>query len=621
MEGVPSSTQLIAEGVPSSTQPIAADPEPAPEPAPAGEASTSPADAAAAEEFKKYVAYGLTVGGLRHVAKEFGIGADVTTSDLCQLHIKGRTLPPHYTSEPRLVDATNRYYNHTYYHTPDEGSAPVQCEGPPTDTCSMAEVMLRNPSTARFVGKPTHFLSHAWLYRFLNLVAALEAYVAVLPPGEPEPFFWFDCLVLDQHANNGEGSDWWSETFLRAIGAIGHTVMMLSPWDNPIPLTRAWCLWELYCTHQADVEFSVCLGPDERAAFERAIVKDPSVVLDAFSQIDVAAARAGNARDEAMIKQAVCAQVGFEQLNAIAFARMREWILGVARELFTGLRVGTAEGKEEDEGKEFWRMKWAVPKLFRLFGELAEAKALYQEVLAGKIAHFGARHIETLQSKMSYANLLADEGTVESVAEAKALYREVVVGHTELSGTQHVSTLTAKMNLALLLDEECERAQGPSACLVEGGTEELVTEAKVLYREVVAGETEHYGARHVETLTSKMNLANLLCQREGTAESVVEAKALYQEALPVFSDHYGARHVDTLNVNLGLAMVLQKEGHVDQAIDEMRRVAAGFEQHFQNPDHPWVVDVRSKLSAALAERAASAVGEHSDVATDCLDSS
>ena len=29
----------------------------------------------------------------------------------------------------------------------------------------------------RYTGRPTHFLSHAWLYRFINLVTAQEDYV------------------------------------------------------------------------------------------------------------------------------------------------------------------------------------------------------------------------------------------------------------------------------------------------------------------------------------------------------------------------------------------------------------------------------------------------------------
>ena len=49
----------------------------------------------------------------------------------------------------------------------------------------------------------------------------VEDFVSGLPDGEPEPFFWFDCFSLDQHAQSGQGSDWWRVTFLEAIGAIG----------------------------------------------------------------------------------------------------------------------------------------------------------------------------------------------------------------------------------------------------------------------------------------------------------------------------------------------------------------------------------------------------------------
>ena len=79
-------------------------------------------------------------------------------------------------------------------------------------------------------------------------------------------------MSLDQHAQSAQGSEWWRGTFLRAIGSIGHTVMVLQPWDSPLPLKRAWCLWELYCSHQAGVPFSVCLGPAEQRAFEAAIL-------------------------------------------------------------------------------------------------------------------------------------------------------------------------------------------------------------------------------------------------------------------------------------------------------------------------------------------------------------
>ena len=44
-------------------------------------------------------------------------------------------------------------------------------------------------------------------------------------------------------------------------------------------------------------EFSVCLGPDEQAALEAALLADHGALLDAFAHIDVAGAEAGNEAD------------------------------------------------------------------------------------------------------------------------------------------------------------------------------------------------------------------------------------------------------------------------------------------------------------------------------------
>ena len=330
--------------------------------------------------YQEYIKYGISAKGLRHVATEFQIGAGTTTSDLCQLFIKASTLPPGWKDEPDLVDAENRYYSHKYVkdHTAE------RVDLPPDGTRSMCEVLLENPDTQHFVSKPTHFLSHAWVFLFLNLLLGVEDFVSGLPDGEPEPFFWFDCFSLDQHAQSGQGSDWWRVTFLEAIGAIGHTVMMLSPWDNPTPLTRAWCLWELYCTHKSGATFSVCLGPDERKEFEEAILEDFDVVFKVFSKISVEKAKSGSESDEKMIKEVVAKEVGFSNLNGIAFARMRDWIFGVARSI--------AEKATEEGLDGLWK-KRQVGVLFDKFGLPDEAERLYKEVIAGRTEHYGPNHV------------------------------------------------------------------------------------------------------------------------------------------------------------------------------------------------------------------------------------
>lgn len=42
-----------------------------------------------------------------------------------------------------------------------------------------------------------------------------------------------------------DAQDWWSGAFRAAIRSFRHVVAVLDPWDGPVALTRAWCLWRV----------------------------------------------------------------------------------------------------------------------------------------------------------------------------------------------------------------------------------------------------------------------------------------------------------------------------------------------------------------------------------------
>ena len=120
-------------------------------------------------------------------------------------------------------------------------------DAPPPGTQAYVDVLQSDPGTRGQVGKANAFVSHAWQYAFVPVIAALEAFVAANPApaeegGGGEWFFWFDCFVIDEHATQELPQEWWSTEFKQSIHSIGHTVMVLAPWDAPLPLTRAWCL-------------------------------------------------------------------------------------------------------------------------------------------------------------------------------------------------------------------------------------------------------------------------------------------------------------------------------------------------------------------------------------------
>jgi len=50
---------------------------------------------------------------------------------------------------------------------------------------------------------------------------------------EPESLFWFDCVVVDEHASQSYPPEWWETAFSDAVGSIGNTCLMMTPWSRP----------------------------------------------------------------------------------------------------------------------------------------------------------------------------------------------------------------------------------------------------------------------------------------------------------------------------------------------------------------------------------------------------
>ena len=184
-----------------------------PEPEPASE--PEPLDPMVAE----YIRDGISHAGLLHVIAMLGaaLPEDATTSDLCQVHIKPRTVAPGWLHEPELIRldeqgndiSANRWYKHAYVR---RATGERQTASPP-GTRSLCRMLAEDPNTAHMVDRPTHFLSHAWVYRIRNVADAMGKFVGSQPGGregddgggEPSPtaYFWFDCCSLDQHAQAG----------------------------------------------------------------------------------------------------------------------------------------------------------------------------------------------------------------------------------------------------------------------------------------------------------------------------------------------------------------------------------------------------------------------------------
>jgi hypothetical protein len=137
------------------------------------------------------------------------------------------------------------YYQSKQSNLPEDVTTKMFCEQvilPETEQLKCSLVELFRNITPSAVGQPVGFISHAWQYTFRSLIEAMVNYFG------KDAYVWLDFVCCNQHKAPNYPFEWWDGTFKSAISSIGKTVMVVDPWDNPIPLTRGWCVWEMYCT-------------------------------------------------------------------------------------------------------------------------------------------------------------------------------------------------------------------------------------------------------------------------------------------------------------------------------------------------------------------------------------
>jgi hypothetical protein len=170
----------------------------------------------------------------------------------------------------------------------------------------------------------TWFVSHAWRYKFLDLVKALEAFFA---DKGGVIVIWLDLFSTSQHSTFSKPPEWWQQTFISAIGRMGQMVMVMTPWDNPICLTRAWCLIELYACRSSGGRFDVAFPPAERARFLSEIVDQAGAFYGMLGKVNTTKSECSRERDRQRIFAAVEGlDGGFSGLDRSVLQTMTEWL-------------------------------------------------------------------------------------------------------------------------------------------------------------------------------------------------------------------------------------------------------------------------------------------------------
>ena len=426
------------------------------------------------------------------------------------------------------------------------------------------------------VAPATAFISHAYDDEFLGMVDALAALEA---KEGTSAFYYFDLLVVNQHGQHVVVPfEVLRDEFGESVRAIGRTLLYLR-WAKPVPLKRAWCVFEMGTTLAMGTGMKVVMPPADVAAFKRALEEDFKSLTYKTCTVDVEKASAREASDLANIKRAIEASGGFLKTNQLVIGAMQGWMVEEARAALAAMPA-------EERGTSPLINNLAL--LLEGQGRFEEAEPLFLECLAARRRAWGGDHPDTLASTVALSELLCRRGRPR---EAEPLLRLALAGLRRTLGGAHAATLAATNNLANLL-------------AVAGQLEE----AGSLYREGLAAQRAALGAEHPDTLDSASGLGTLL-QSQGRLD---EAGALLHEALATRRRTLGEEHPSTLQSTFNVARLAWAQGRHAEA-REMVRAHVGSARRVLGEGHPATLlaaETHEEMNAALEAMQAAGGGDH-----------
>ncbi|KDO29740.1 hypothetical protein SPRG_19688 [Saprolegnia parasitica CBS 223.65] len=196
---------------------------------------------------------------------------------------------------------------------------------------SLVEHVRLHTADADYVQPSNWYISHAWLYTFTETLSSLELFFAA--KRIHDPVVWFCVFNNNQHEAKDYPFSWWQSTFKDSLAAIGNVVMIMHPWKNPITLTRAWCVFEVYVAISVGASFDVALAPAQADSFFLDMTNDKiDALYEMLGSINSENARATVGTDKTNIDAVIAAEIGFAALDRMVFDVLDNWMQSALRE-------------------------------------------------------------------------------------------------------------------------------------------------------------------------------------------------------------------------------------------------------------------------------------------------
>ncbi|EGD81841.1 kinesin light chain isoform 1 [Salpingoeca rosetta] len=323
------------------------------------------------------------------------------------------------------------------------------------------------------------------------------------------------------------------------------------PWRDPVPLTRAWCLWEIFCgISNEGTEVTIQLPKSEEQALEDAIRDSYKAVTDTLVRVQAERADAFNPHDKHMIFTAIESWAGgFGAVNQAVKDQLRAWCLQKAvgaveamrarGEDSTGAFAGLCNHVGGERGADtFGNLGIAYASK----GEYDKAIAYYEKALAVFVETLGEKHPSTANT---YNNLGLAYDSKGEHARGIHYYEKALAIRVETLGEKHPSTATSYNNLG-------------SAYHSKGDYDRAIA----FYEKALAIRVEMLGEKHPSTADSYLGLGNAYYSK-GEYDKAI---AFYEKALAITVETLGEKHPSTASTYNNLGSAYYSKGEYDKAI-------------------------------------------------------
>ena len=223
----------------------------------------------------EHLRLGITLPGMRKLLKQLPPDAvEQVNANLEQVNAKlvEKGKPPYPPN-----DSLNGYCNQIFVTKWAKEAKEGQPEG---DKLAVCERLQKQGSP--HVGEATVFVSWFLNTTITTLLDALANFLEQQGLREEDTYFWVCDYVIRQTDVKADLA-WLGE----CVSAVGHTVLLMEPWNDPLPLKRAYCIKEVYHTQASGAAFDVVMSTEQQAVFEAALSEDFDQIKAGLSLVDV----------------------------------------------------------------------------------------------------------------------------------------------------------------------------------------------------------------------------------------------------------------------------------------------------------------------------------------------